>query len=387
MSRPHAARPAPPPAPAPPSVLPPAPPSAPPSAPPRDLYGRDRSDRLMRFLDRFAGLYLPAVTRSDRYGRRRPAPDRAAPLALVVAGRETLAEDVVSLRLTAPDGSPLPRWQAGSHLELHLPSGRTRQYSLCGDPADRYAYRIAVRRIPDGGGGSTEVHDTLRKGTRITVRAPRNAFPFAADRSVLLLAGGIGITPVLPMAREAERLGLDWHLIHCGRSRASMPFAEELAAFGPGRVEILPDDEYGVPDGADLLSRAGNGTAVYCCGPGPMLDSVRRAFDDSAASALHFERFTAAPITDGRPFELELRSSGEVLRVPADRSALDVLRERDPATPYSCRQGFCGVCTVRVTSGTVDHRDGRLTAREQADGRMRVCVSRAPEGERLVLDA
>ncbi|MDQ1006422.1 ferredoxin-NADP reductase [Streptomyces sp. V4I23] len=355
---------------------------------PPDLYGRGRSDRLMRFLAAFSDVYLPVVSKADRYGRRPPRP-AATSLELVVAARATEAEDVVSLRLTAPDCSPLPRWQAGAHIDLCLPSGRVRQYSLCGTADDRYAYRIAVRRIAGGGGGSVEVHDALPVGSRVTVKGPRNAFPFAAEPAVLFLAGGIGITPVLPMAREAARLGLDWRLIHTGRSRASLPFAAELgelAALGGDRVEILPDDEHGVPDGANLLGRAPAGAAVYCCGPGPLLDSVRGAFDGSGASALHFERFTAAPVLDGRPFELRLRRSGEVLPVPADRSVLDVLLERDPATPYSCRQGFCGVCTQRVTSGTAEHRDGRLTERQRADGRIRVCVSRAPEGSRLELD-
>lgn len=355
---------------------------------PPDLYGRRRGDRYLRFLDRFSSLYLPAVTRPGRYGRR-PALPGPAPLELVVAERQRLAEDVVSLRLTAVDGSVLPRWQPGAHVDLLLPSGRKRQYSLCGDPRDGSAYRVAVRRVPDGGGGSAEVHQSLRTGTRVRVLGPRNAFPFAAEPAVLLLAGGIGITPVLPMAHEAARRGLDWRLVHCGRSRPSLPFASELrelAGRHPGRVEVLCDEEDGVPDAAALLRRAPAGAAVYCCGPAPMLDAVRAAFDGSPATALHFERFTAAPVRDGRPFELRLRRSGTVLPVPADRTALDVLRDRDPATAYSCRQGFCGVCTVRVTAGTVDHRDGRLSEREKADGLMRVCVSRAAEGECLELD-
>ncbi|MFH8369664.1 PDR/VanB family oxidoreductase [Streptomyces sp. NPDC018031] len=357
-----------------------------PDAAPPDLYGRQRGDRYLRFLSRFSSLYLPVVTRP---GRPRQAPPRTAPPELLVAERRTVAEDVVSLRLTAPDGAALPRWQPGAHIDLLLPSGRRRQYSLCGDPADRSAYRIAVRRIPGGGGGSAEVHETLRTGSRITVAGPRNAFPFAAEPAVLLIAGGIGITPVLPMAREAARSGLDWRLVHCGRTRSSLPFGEELRALAdrhPGRVEIRTDDTDGVPDAAALLGRAAAGAAVYCCGPAPMLDAVRAAFGASGAAALHFERFTAAPVTGGRPFELALRRSGTVLSVPADRTALDVLRDRDPATAYSCRQGFCGVCTVRVTAGTVEHRDGRLTEREKAAGLMRVCVSRAPEGERLELD-
>ncbi|MGW3405928.1 PDR/VanB family oxidoreductase [Streptomyces zhihengii] len=353
---------------------------------PPDLYGRERGDRLMRFLAAFSDRYLPLVTAGERRTPPRPAP-RPASLSLVVASREHPADGVVALRLTAPDGAPLPRWQPGAHLDLVLPSGRTRQYSLCGDPGDRYAYRIAVRRTGGPGGGSDEVHDALPAGTRVGVKGPRNAFPFAAEPSVLFLAGGIGITPVLPMAREAARRGLDWHLVHTGRSRASMPFAGELGglAGAEGRVELLADDEHGVPDGAALLRRAA-GRAVYCCGPGPMLDAVRAAFDAGGARSLHAERFTAAPVRDGRPFEIALRRSGEVLAVPADRSVLDVLLKRDPATPYSCRQGFCGVCTVRVGAGPVEHRDGRLTDQERAEGRMRVCVSRAPEGARLELD-
>ncbi|MCZ7417307.1 MULTISPECIES: PDR/VanB family oxidoreductase [unclassified Streptomyces] len=359
----------------------------PPAQAPPSLFGRRRPDLFLRLLDAFADRYIDLATRKDRYGRR-PRPDRP-PLRLTVTSREAAADDVVALRLTAADGAPLPPWQPGAHLDLLLPSGRRRQYSLCGDPAERYAYRIAVRRIPDGDGGSREVHDTLTAGTRVTVTGPRNAFPFAADPAVLLLAGGIGITPILPMAREAARRGLDWRLVHCGRTRASLPFRTELAALAerhPGRVELLTDDEDGVPDAAGLLGRAPAGAAVYCCGPGPMLDAVRAAFEPAPATALHVERFAAAPIVDGKPFSLRLRHSGTVLPVPADRSALDVLRENDPGTPYSCRQGFCGVCRLRVVSGTVDHRDRKLGPAERADGDMLVCVSRAPEGECLELD-
>ena len=356
--------------------------------PPADLYGRPREDRYLRFLDALVRRYQPITTRRDRYGRR-PRPVGPADLGLVVAARTDQAEGVVSLLLRAPDGGPLPAWQPGAHLDLTLPSGLRRQYSLCGDPADRTGYRIAVRRIPDGGGGSAEIHDAVPAGTGLTVGGPRNAFPFAADPAVLLVAGGIGITPLLPMAREAVRRGLDWRLVHTGRSRASMPFAAELAALDPdgGRVLVRPDDEHSGPaDGAELLAGARPGTAVYVCGPPPMLETVRRAFDGSPAAALHFERFSAAPVVGGSPFTLRLRGSGRVLPVPADRTALDVLRENDPATPYSCRQGFCGVCRRQVVSGTVEHRDRRLSDQERAEGQMLVCVSRAPEGECLELD-
>jgi ferredoxin-NADP reductase len=340
----------------------------------------------------FADSYAPAVARmAAKRPRRRPGPaaDDGATLSLVVADRRH-NDDVAVLRLESRDRRPLRPWQAGSHLDLDLPSGRRRQYSLCGDPDDRRGYTIAVRRIDGGAGGSTEVHQRLTPGSAVTVSVPRNAFPFAADPAVLLIAGGIGITPILPMAREAQQLGLEWQLVHTGRTRASLPLAAEVAALDPERVDVRTDEEHGVPDPAELLRRAPRGAAVYCCGPGPMLDSVRAAFDAAAAggrlTALHFERFAPAPIRDGHPFELQLARSGAVLPVPADRSALDVLRERDPAVPYSCRQGFCGVCRQSVLRGSVDHRDRRLSDGERADGEMLVCVSRAPADERLVLD-
>ncbi|MEB3370028.1 PDR/VanB family oxidoreductase [Saccharopolyspora mangrovi] len=361
-----------------------------PVTPPPDLYGRPGSDSFMQRLAAFSDNAVTSLAQRSVSPKRPSATGKPAIRELVVVTKHHEAEDVVSLRLAASGGGEqLPPWQPGAHIELHLPSGRKRQYSLCGDPADRYAYRIAVRRIANGGGGSTEVHDALQEGTRVTIAGPRNAFPFAADASVLLIAGGIGITPILPMAREATRRGLDWRLVHTGRSRGSMPFAAELAELAvaaPGRVSILPDDESGVPEAAEMLSLSPAEGAVYCCGPAPMIDGVRQAFGESRASALHFERFAPPPIMDGRPFELQLGDTGRVLPVPADRSALDVLHEARPDMPFSCRQGFCGTCRVQVSHGQVDHRDRQLTDAERAAGAMLPCVSRAPEGERLVLE-
>ncbi|MFC7219318.1 PDR/VanB family oxidoreductase [Streptomyces polyrhachis] len=352
--------------------------------PPPDLQGRGRPDRFLTGLQRFSAAYIKlTLTRSPR-----PGADGERPTDLVVTAREQLADDVVALRLADPDRRQLAPWQPGAHLDLDLPSGRRRQYSLCGDPADRYAYRIAVRLIPDGGGGSAEVHRELTEGTRVRIAGPRNAFPFAGDTKVLLIAGGIGITPILPMAYEAAWRGADFHLVHTGRTRDSLPLAAETARLArrhPGRVELRSDDVEGMSSAADLLARAPEGAAVYACGPSPMLDALRAAFPQSPATALHFERFTQAPITGGKPFTLRLRD-GRELDVPADRSALDVLRDADPATPYSCRQGFCGVCKVRVLAGKADHRDRRLTEAQRTDGEMLVCVSRADEGACLDLD-
>jgi ferredoxin len=201
---------------------------------------------------------------------------------------------------------------------------------------------------------------------------------------LLFIAGGIGITPLLPMIRAAAASRLDWRLVYCCRSRQAMPFAAELRAIDPARTELIT----GHPNVSDLILRAPENAAVYCCGPPAMLDAVRTAADLAGPriGAFRFERFTAAPVTGGRPFAVQLSRSGKTLPVAADRSVLDVLREHDPATPYSCRQGFCGTCVQRVSSGTVEHRDRRLTDDERAAGRMLVCVSRAAEDERLVLD-
>jgi ferredoxin-NADP reductase len=353
---------------------------------PPDLYRPARADRFMRGLTTFSDSYQEML--GAWHARRLPRPRQPGPPVsrwreLVVTERTGECAEVVSLRLAAPDGGPLRRWQPGAHLLLELPSGRLRHYSLCGDPADHGAYRVAVRRISSGGGGSAEIHDSVLPGTVLRAAGPRNGFPFAADPAVLFVAGGIGITPILPMARLAAALNLDWRLVYAGRSRATMPFLAEVAALGAARVDILADDETGVPDCPDLVRRSPADAAVYACGPPPMLAGLRTAAEAAGlVRAFHFERFTAPPIIGGRPFEVEI--DGTVLPVPADRSVLDVLRAWNPATPYSCQQGFCGTCTRRVLRGTVDHRDQRLTDSERENGDMLVCVSRAPEGERLV---
>lgn len=351
---------------------------------PSDLHGRNRTDRAMGLLGSVVESYLRLVTALG-YDGAAGAGDPDLQLNLVVTEKEpvTVDGDVVRLTLRAPGGAELPAWHPGAHLDFHLPSGRRRQYSLCGDHEDRTRYTVAVRRIPGGGGGSLEMH-ALEPGDPVAVRGPRNGFPFVAEGAALFVAGGIGITPVLAMTRAADRAGMDWRLVYTGRTRAAMPFLDEIGTWDPSRVFVRPDDEYGTPTGADLLAGAPAGGAVYCCGPTPMLDAVRAGIDATGASALHFERFGAPPVVDGRAFEVQLASTGEVLAVPADESALEVIRRRRPGIGYSCRQGFCGTCRVRVLSGTPDHRENRLTPEERRE-EMLVCVSRA-DGGRLVLD-
>nr|WP_157126302.1 PDR/VanB family oxidoreductase [Nocardia mikamii] len=298
--------------------------------------------------------------------------------------------DVVSLVLRATDGSALPTWRPGAHLDLELPSGRLRQYSLCGDPADRYRYRVAVRRIPGGLGGSVEVHDELGVGAELTIRGPRNAFPFvlpghgSSAARVHFVAGGIGITPILPMVRMAHRLGVDWTMVYTGRSRDTIAFLAEIESFG-SRVTVRTDDDGGLPAAADLLPGVGVDTSVYCCGPVPMTAAIAAAVREMPGVELYSERFSAAPVVDGKPLRVELARTGEVLDIPADRTVLDeVLRVR-PDIAYSCRQGFCRTCKVRVLDGQPDHRDTVLTPAERAEGELLICVSRCA-GERLVLD-
>ncbi|MFJ9677251.1 PDR/VanB family oxidoreductase [Streptomyces sp. NPDC101194] len=302
---------------------------------------------------------------------------------LLITERTSPAEGVVRLRL---EGSDLPAWQPGAHLDLLLPSGLVRQYSLCGDPSDRDTYTIATRLVEDGRGGSREVHTDFHEGMEVEVRAPRNRFPLAEAPAYLFVAGGIGITPILPMLRSVAASGAEWRLLYGGRSRASMPFLDEIEKLGAegGRVTIVPADEAGHPDTAAALANTVEGTAVHCCGPEPLMDAVAAALPPGRT--LHLERFTAATTssTDSGPFEVELRRSGRTVRVAPDQSVLAAVREELRHVSYSCEQGFCGTCQQRVLEGEIDHRDELLTDSERDDS-MLICVSRC-RGERLVLD-
>ncbi|MFI9833971.1 PDR/VanB family oxidoreductase [Streptomyces sp. NPDC051913] len=293
---------------------------------------------------------------------------RSRALRLLVTSRETVAEGVVQLRL---EGHDLPRWEPGAHLDLVLPSGLVRQYSLCGDPADTSSYTVATRLVEDGRGGSREVHERLAEGTEVEVRGPRNRFPLVAAESYVFVAGGIGITPVLSMLRALPE-GVEWRLLYCGRSRESMPFVAELERLD-GRVTVVT----GVPD-LDALE-VPEGAALYCCGPEGLMAAVEERYPQ-----VRVERFTPRASAPGTAFELELRRSGRTLKVPADSTVLAAVRAELPNTLYSCEQGFCGTCQQRVLEGEVDHRDELLTDGERGDS-MLICVSRA-RSERLVLD-
>lgn len=305
-----------------------------------------------------------------------------------VAAKEQAAEGVVALTLRSADGRPLPGWEPGAHVDLVLDGAPTRQYSLCGDPADHGRYRLGILRDPDGRGSSRFVHDRLAAGDPVRLRGPRNNFPLVPSPRYLFIAGGIGITPVLPMIRTAEAAGADWRLVYGGRRRASMAFLDELARYGD-RVSVRPQEETGLLDLDALLGTPEPDTLVYCCGPEPLLAAVEQRCTGWPRGALHVERF--APRPQGEParaeaFEIELARSGLTLIVPPDRSILSVVEEAGVGVLSSCAEGTCGTCETAVLGGVPDHRDSVLGPDERAaNDCMMICVSRSCS-ERLVLD-
>ncbi|MEU3932598.1 PDR/VanB family oxidoreductase [Streptomyces sp. NPDC029044] len=303
---------------------------------------------------------------------------------LIVQRREFAAEGVLALTLRHPLGEPLPAWEPGAHVDVLLGPGLERQYSLCGDPADRSAWRIAVLRESAGRGGSAHVHEQLGEDAKVRVRGPRNNFRLEPAPSYRFVAGGIGITPILPMLAAAEAAGAEWTLLYGGRTRGSMAFGEELDRYGD-RVTFAPEDETGLLDLPSVLDDVPDGTLVYCCGPGPLLDAVEAR---CPSGVLRVERFQPKQQETGgdTAFEVELARSGRTLTVAPDVSVLDTVRAAGVEVLYSCTEGTCGTCETDVLDGEPDHRDSVLTDDERAAGEtMLICVSRC-RGGRLVLD-
>jgi ferredoxin-NADP reductase len=303
---------------------------------------------------------------------------------LVIGQTTWEADNVLSVRLVSPEGVPLPGWEPGAYIELVLPSGRRRQYSLCGDPNDTRSYRIAVLRLPAGRGGSVEVHARARVGQLMTVQGLRNHFPLRPSPAYFFIAGGIGITAVLAMVARVAAAGGEWNLVYAGRRRASMAFLDEVYAMDPGRVEVMPGDERGRPDLDMIIGAAAPGTAVYCCGPDRLLHAVRERVAARPDLSVHSERFTDTT-AGGVAFQVELRRSGCVIDVPADRTVLQAVRDVIPSVVYGCEQGICGECRATVLAGEPDHRDELLSSADRAAGVMLTCVSRA-RSKRLTLD-
>ena len=308
---------------------------------------------------------------------------------LEVAWRDSAAEGVVVLGLRHPDGEQLPAWQPGAHIDLLLEPGLARQFSLCGDPADRRTWRIGVLRETAGRGGSRYVHDKLGPGSAVRVRGPRSHFRFAPAPRYLFIAGGIGITPILPMLPAAEAAGAAWTLVYGGRTRSSMAFVPELLARYGDRVQLRPQDETGLLDLDALLGQPRADTLVYCCGPEPLLAAAEARCSVWPDGALRVERFApraADPGAARTAFEVELAQSGLTLTVAPDASILRTVEAAGVPVLSSCTEGTCGTCETAVLAGTPDHRDSVLTAAERdAAGVMMICVSRSLT-PRLVLD-
>ncbi|GAA4697621.1 PDR/VanB family oxidoreductase [Pseudonocardia yuanmonensis] len=311
---------------------------------------------------------------------------------VVVDARTRLADDVVEFVLRPVAGGALPAWEPGAHIDVEVGDvdgdRLVRQYSLCGDPADRTAYRIAVLRQPAGRGGSAWLHDRVVVGDKLSVRGPRNHFPLEEAPGYLFLAGGIGITPLLAMARRVAAGRAEWSIHYGGRSRAAMAYREVLADVAGGRLTLVPQDESGLIDLTAALDAVPPGTVVYCCGPESLLAAAEAA---CAARGLRLrtERFAPKdvdPAAVDRAFTVTIASSGSEYFVPADRTIVDVLLAAGVDILTSCEEGTCGTCETTVVAGVPDHRDSVLTDEEQAAGdRLLPCVSRCL-GSRLVLD-
>ncbi|MCA1005298.1 PDR/VanB family oxidoreductase [Rhodococcus hoagii] len=305
-------------------------------------------------------------------------------LELEVVALRRESEDVLSVELADPEQRALPPWSPGAHIDLGLPE-HIRQYSLIGDPGHNRSYRIAVLREPASTGGSRYVHEVLRPGELVEVGGPRNNFELVDATNYVFVAGGVGITPLLPMLRHVQSRGCSWRLHYGGRSRRSMAYLDELAAYGE-RVVIRPFDEYGHLDLESALGDPADGTAIYCCGPEGLIAAVEQRCEEWPSGTLHVERFASASRDDESellPFELVLDRSGLRVPVPAATSALDALDALGIVVPSACRDGVCGSCATKVLSGVPLHRDS-VTPEDCTDILM-PCVSRARTPE-LVLD-
>jgi ferredoxin-NADP reductase len=310
---------------------------------------------------------------------------------VVVESVSVAAADVVELNFVTTDGSHLPPWTPGAHIDLILADDgvdMVRQYSLCGSPARLDRYQVSVLLAPDSRGGSRRVHE-LKVGDKLKIRGPRNHFPLATASRYIYIAGGIGITPMLPMIEAAQARGADWALHYGGRSKSSMAYLDHLAKYGD-RVHLAPQDEVGMLDLASILGTPSPGTLVYCCGPEPLLAAVEAACETWPSGSLHLERFSAKPREDtgeDGAFELVLARSGLTVTVTADESVFDAMRRMGAPVLGSCLEGICGTCETGVLEGEVDHRDSVLDEDEQAENDcLMVCVSRSLS-PRLVVDA
>jgi vanillate O-demethylase ferredoxin subunit len=301
------------------------------------------------------------------------------------------AEDVISLDLRPIEAATLPSFTAGAHIDLHLPDGVRRSYSLANDQNERHRYHVAVQKDPATRGGSRFIHETIRPGDTLTITPPRNNFRLVEEgRRFILIAGGIGITPLLCMARRLAELRRSWELFHAARSRRKAAFLQDIAALDSGEhFHCHFDDENAgaFMDIGAIVRAAPPDAQLYCCGPVPMLAAFEQATAGLPDENVHVEYFAAkAPIEVSGGFEVVLARSNRSVFVPANSTILDALIAAGVDAGHSCLEGVCGMCETKVLEGIPDHRDVVLSAKERAGNRtMMICCSGALSS-RLVLD-
>jgi ferredoxin-NADP reductase len=312
-------------------------------------------------------------------------------------------DDVIDVRLTAiryaardtnlfefarVDGKPLPPYEPGAHIDLHLPNGLVRQYSLIVAKSDFASYTVGIKRDPASRGGSRYIHDELRVGKTLRISTPRNNFPLKEDAGhIILFAGGIGITPIWCMVQRLAERGRSWQLYYSARSRADMAFLEALEQMTPATFHFDDQAAGKFLDIAGILAQAPKDAHLYCCGPAPMLAAFEAAAANWPHEQVHIEYFTpkAAPAKSGG-FTVELARSGQEFFIPEGKTILEVLLDAGVDVDYSCELGICGACEQRVISGQPEHRDSILTEEEQAENtRVMICCAGC-KSDRLVLD-
>jgi phthalate 4,5-dioxygenase reductase subunit len=303
---------------------------------------------------------------------------------LRVTRNERIADGIHLLELCDPAGGDLPAFTAGAHIPVRTPNGLLRKYSLCNHPGERQRYQIAIKREYDGVGESSVILDTVKPGHDMMAGQPVNDFKLPQRATdFLFIAGGIGITPIMSMIKQIVSEGKGFRLIYCSRSPETTPFRDELAAFKDAvTIHFDNGDPSQIIDLKPFLAERKNREHIYCCGPRPLMESVRVLTGHWSPTAVHFEAFSLAEMhkkTD-KAFKVKLARSGNVVTVSTDDTILEALRDHGLELPSSCETGTCGTCRTKLLAGEADHRDLVLAEHEKADTIM-ICVSRAQTDE------
>ncbi|KXI26749.1 PDR/VanB family oxidoreductase [Paraglaciecola hydrolytica] len=309
---------------------------------------------------------------------------------VIISEKSALTQSICRLKLRAKNGSALPKSTPGAHIDVHLPNGIIRQYSLCNE-INSSEYEIAVLNEPQGRGGSSYVHESLKVGDTLSISEPKNLFPLdSSAKKTLLMAAGIGITPILSMAEHLLQQGADFSLHYCIKSPEQAAYIERINNSGLAPFTHFHFSQSGRVKLAELIQSAHNDLHLYVCGPAEFNDAVIACASEKnwQLQNIHREYFSAAPIdhSDDGSFEIEINSSGDILTVPADQSMLDVLEDNGYFIPMACAEGVCGTCITGLLSGQADHKDVFMTAEEHAKmDQITPCCSRA-KSARLKLD-